>query len=176
MVRFSPLAHGPMFETSISNLDRLNLEQKLLTATFFLPGDDRHRLEVQVPGVEAMRSLDEMPFSTEDDQQHEGLEKDGFAYEVQNGYFWRCQSALMFKVHPLRHFCLITGWTCLDIIASQAPVFAKVPGVTASASSSLPKPVTHKLGDLSLLGHELRAPEQLPSGAGIRAWRKWLRR
>lgn len=129
MPKYHLIQQPLIIKTSLSDLVSLVLKDGALTADFVIPGDDRHALRVQFERVEITRTLDEMPLSTEDeDTPNEGLLAEHFAYLVDGSRFWSQQS-WAFKVGnaKARHFRFITGWTCLDVIASGQPKLSVVP-------------------------------------------------
>jgi hypothetical protein len=69
-----------------------------------------------------------MPLSTEEDiRADEGKISDHFAYRVEGAHFWETQSpTFKFTHEDVQHFRFITGSTCLDVLASSAPVFSIV--------------------------------------------------
>jgi hypothetical protein len=120
---YSPLEQPIAIKTSLSDLINLVLKRGALLADFLIPGDDQHVLRVQFESVEIIRTLDEMPLSTETEATpKEGLLAEHFAYLVDGALFWHQQSDAFKIVHAkARHFRFITGWTCLDVIAVGEP-------------------------------------------------------
>ena len=184
MARYIPLSYGNVFDASASNLESLSLRYESLTALFFLP-DAETRLQVQMESVQATRTIDEMPFSTEDSEDdHDGLVPHGFAYEVVNGYFWRCQSQVWLGhlVVPLRQFTFITGWTCLDVIAKEPPIISRVSGGDAHMSPASPKPTSFQVGEVDLIGYGLGVADKVGSRPHVaetdkkRKPRRWFRK
>ncbi|SDR98822.1 hypothetical protein [Bradyrhizobium canariense] len=127
MPTFKPIDSGISMKTSLSTLDRLVLDSGALEAEFFIPEDANRRLQVAFPHVEIMRTLDEMPLSTEETEKWVGLNTEHFAYEVVGAHFWKSQSWAFKEVHKdLKHYVFITGWTCLDVISRHPPRFSIV--------------------------------------------------
>ncbi|PJO45634.1 hypothetical protein CQ054_22880 [Ochrobactrum sp. MYb29] len=81
--------------------------------------------EVRFKNVEIVRVLDEMALSTEyEDELNVGMVPEHFAYEVTGSTFWKQQSDAFKAVYgDVKHFRLITGWTCLDVISASFPEF-----------------------------------------------------
>jgi hypothetical protein len=126
--KYNPIDQPAAIETSLSDLISLVLKNGALVADFSIPGDDRRALRVEFERVEMIRTLDEMPLSTEaEDTPNEGLLVHHFAYLVDGARFWNQQSEA-FKVAfaKARHFRFITGWTCLDVIAAGEPKLSVV--------------------------------------------------
>jgi hypothetical protein len=114
-------------KTSHSDLFNLVLKGGALVADFLIPGDDQHALRVQFERVEIIRTLDEMPLSTEADTPSDGLLAEHFAYLVDGALFWNQQSEAFRIVNAkARHFRFVTGWTCLDVIAAGEPKLSVV--------------------------------------------------
>lgn len=127
MPTFKPVDSGVIMKCSESDLDRLVLDRDALEANFFIPEDPDKRLRIAFPRVEIMRTLDEMPLSTEEAEKWIGLKADHFAYEVVDAHFWRSQSWTFREVHKdLKHYVFITGGTCLDVISRYPPAFSVV--------------------------------------------------
>ena len=93
-----------------------------------MPDDDAHLLRVSFDRPCIIRVLDEMPLSTEkDDTPSEGLVPEHFAYVLEGAAFARLQSWAWKEANaPVKHYQFITGWACLDVLTSAAPVFATV--------------------------------------------------
>ncbi len=124
---FRPLDCGLALKTSLSTLQRLVLDGRALQADFLIPEDTGRRLRVSFADVEIIRTLDEMPLSTEETEKWVGLQSEHFAYEVTDAHFWRSQSeALKLTIPDLKHYCFITGWTCLDVISKHPPIFSVI--------------------------------------------------
>src|SRR5271165_6585266 len=100
-----------------------------VSATFLIPGKSNEALEVSFAAQCIVRIVDEMPLSTEeDDSPNEGLVPDHFAYRVEDALFFRVQSEAFKETvkvagGPCRHYRLITGWTCLDVVTTAEPRF-----------------------------------------------------
>jgi hypothetical protein len=76
-----------------------------------------------------IRIVEEMPISTEHEEtRNEGWVAEHFAYELQGASFWNQQSEA-FKVvfNKAKHYRFLTGFYCLDVIASHEPTFTVVP-------------------------------------------------
>ena len=97
-------------------------------ADFSIPGDDQRALRVEFEMVEMIRTLDEMPLSTEgENTANEGTVAEHFAYSVDGASFWNQQSETFKSVFTkVRHFRFITGWTCLDVISAGEPSLSVV--------------------------------------------------
>jgi hypothetical protein len=121
--KYHPIEQPIAIKASNSDLIKLVLKDRGLLADFVIPGDDLHVLRLQFERVDMIRSLDEMPLSTEaEDTPNEGLIADHFAYSVDGALFWNQQSCAFKIVFPkARHFRFVTGWTCLDVIAEGDP-------------------------------------------------------
>ncbi len=128
MPKYTPILMCSPIRASQSDLIELGLKGAALKADFIIPGDETQVLRVQFDRAEMLRVLDEMPLSTEDEATpNEGLLPDHFAYIVEGAAFWKSQSAAFKTVHnQAKHYRLITGWTCLDIISNSEPTFAVV--------------------------------------------------
>lgn len=127
MPTFKPIDSGISMKCSESTLDRLVLDGDALEADFFIPQDADKRLRVSFLRVEIMRTLDEMPLSTEEKEKWIGLKPEHFAYEVEDAHFWRSQSwAFKASIKDAKHYVFITGWTCLDVISRHPPAFSVV--------------------------------------------------
>jgi hypothetical protein len=123
MPKYRPIEQPLVIEASRSDLVNLALKGRELMADFLIPGDNQRVLRVRFERVETIRTLDEMPLSTEDEETpNEGLLPNHFAYLVDGALFWNQQSSA-FKINfpKARHFRFITGWTCLDVIANGEP-------------------------------------------------------
>ncbi len=112
----------------VVDLLHLRMEARALRAEFSFGGDDPRRLAVTFSAVAVLRALDDAHWSTEHDEPCEGLSKHHFAYEVDGARFWRAQSSLITdqrgRRQPFRHYAFLTGWTCVDVISDQRPIFA----------------------------------------------------
>lgn len=125
MTSFRPI---PAFEDmpTVVDLDRLEMSGRALQADFSFARDDPRRLRVSFSVVAVVRALDDTHWSTEQDEPCEGMINGHFAYEVEGARFWKAQSPLINDqrdAHPLTHYAFVTGWTCLDVISDQGPVF-----------------------------------------------------
>ena len=128
MPRYSPIDVGVPLRASHSDLAALHWETNGIAADFFLPDYEAHLLRVSFDRQCIIRVLDEMPLSTEkDDTPNEGLVPEHFAYLLEGAAFARLQSCAWGEVNaPVKHYQFITGWACLDVLTSAAPVFATV--------------------------------------------------
>jgi hypothetical protein len=126
--RYYPIKQPIDIKTSLSDLINLVLEDGALVANFSIPGDDQHALRVEFERVEMIRTLDEMPLSTEgEDAANEGTLAEHFAYSVDGALFWKQHSETFKYVYAnVRHFRFITGWTCLDVISAGEPTLRVV--------------------------------------------------
>jgi hypothetical protein len=115
-------------EPDDGNLLNLVLKGRDLVADFVISGDVQHALRVQFDRVHIIRTLDEMPLSTEaEDTPNEGVLADHFAYRVDGAHFWNQQSwAFKLNFPNAQHFRFLTGWTCLDVIADGEPKLSVV--------------------------------------------------
>jgi hypothetical protein len=74
MPKYRPIEQPVAIEASGSDLINLALKGRELVADFLIPGDSQRVLRVQFERVEIIRTLDEMPLSTEDEETpNEGL-------------------------------------------------------------------------------------------------------
>jgi hypothetical protein len=125
MPKYTPIEVLPPIRSSVSDLLECHWKDRTLTADFMIPGDETRVLRVRIEKVEIVRILDEMPLSTEaETTANDGLAPDHFAYLVEGALFWQSQSEALKLVLPaMRHYRFITGWTCLDVLSQQEPVF-----------------------------------------------------
>jgi hypothetical protein len=128
MPRYSPIEAGVPLQASLSDLAALQWGTNGISADFLLPKDEAHLLRVSFDKPCIIRILDEMPLSTEeDDTPNEGLVPEHFAYSLEGAVFARLQSSAWKEVNaPVKHYQFITGWACLDVLTSAAPVFTVV--------------------------------------------------
>ena len=121
-------------KSSLSDLIALAWEDRGIVADFSIPGDEKQALRVYFDKTHIVRILDEMPLSTESEgTKSEGLVSEHFAYIVEDSLFWKSQSeAFKIVFNKARHYCFITGCTCLDVISDAAPTI----GVTTARRSS----------------------------------------
>jgi hypothetical protein len=126
--KYHPIEQPIAIKASHSNLINLVLNDRGLVADFVIPGDDQRVLRLQFERVDIIRTLDEMPLSTEaEDTPNEGLVAEHFAYLVDGALFWNQQSEAFRVVYTkAQHFRFITGWTCLDVIAAGEPKLSVV--------------------------------------------------
>lgn len=77
--------------------------------------------------VAVLRALDDTHWSTEQEGPCYGIAPEHFAYTVEGARFWKAQSVLITdesgRSRQLQHYVFMTGWTCLDVISDQRPVF-----------------------------------------------------
>jgi len=126
--KYHPIDQPIAMKPGDGNLLNLVLKGRDLVADFVVPGDAQHTLRLQFERVHIIRTLDEMPLSTEtEDTPNEGILADHFAYLVDGAHFWNQQSSA-FKINfpNARHFRFLTGWTCLDVIAEGQPKLSVV--------------------------------------------------
>jgi hypothetical protein len=121
--KYHPIEQPIAIEASLSDLINLVLKDRGLLADFVIPRDNKRVLRIQFERVEIIRTLDEMPLSTETEETpNEGLLANHFAYLVDGALFGNQQSEAFKAVFTkARHFRFITGWTCLDVIAAGEP-------------------------------------------------------
>lgn len=134
MPTYFPISAVPAIQASASDL--LQLSWRLgkrgngdgIVADFIIPNDEKSALRAAFDNTIMLRVLDEMYLSTEEDAEKEGLIPEHFAYRVENAKFWRDQSTVL-KVGPEKatHYRLVTGWTCLDVLAFDQPRFSVIP-------------------------------------------------
>ena len=126
MPRYTPIHFDVPIKSIQSELLDFRWRADGITSDFLIPGDEDHVLQVRFGRVEVVRLLDEMALSTEDENTpNEGLIPDHLAYLVDGALFWSSQSEVLKLVRPTaRHYRLITGWTCIDIISITEPSFA----------------------------------------------------
>lgn len=125
MPTFTPIEVVPSIRSSMSDLLECHWRDRSLIADFIIPGEETQVLQVRFGRVEIVRILDEMPLSTEEQAtQNQGLVPDHFAYSVEGALFWQSQSwALKLSIPRMRHYCFITGWTCIDVLSQDEPAF-----------------------------------------------------
>ncbi len=131
MVKYTPIEVGETFKTISSDLHRLWLTDQALTADFRIPADTPRFLRVEFEDIDVMRVLDEMPLSTEEAAEEEGLVSEHFAYTVEGSLFWNSQSDVLTSYDGLQHYRFITGWRCLDVLSRRQPRFSIVTGNNA---------------------------------------------
>lgn len=129
MPKYSPIDAGVPLQASRSDLAALHWETNGIAADFFLPDDEAHLLRVSFDRPCIIRVLDEMPLSTEkDDTPKEGLVSEHFAYLLEGASFALIQSCAWRELNaPVKHYQFVTGWACLDVLTSAAPIFSTVP-------------------------------------------------
>jgi len=126
MAKYTPLKMPIALECVNSDMIRCEWTQRGLAADFAIPADTSRVLRVEFARVHVVRTLDEMPLSTEESaSSSDGLVPNHFAYSVEGALFWRSQSEA-FRATRLdaKHYRFITGWTCLDVIAEEAPAMS----------------------------------------------------
>ncbi|MBV9873752.1 MAG: hypothetical protein JO025_03400 [Verrucomicrobia bacterium] len=129
MPTYLPIEVTPIIRASHSNLLQLRWAKQGVVADFIIPENNQDALRVQFLRTEMIRIIEEMPISTESEETpNDGLIAEHFAYEVQGASFWNQQSEA-FKVvyQKAKHYRFITGFYCLDVIASNEPIFTVVP-------------------------------------------------
>ena len=101
-----------------------------MTAADFIYDDGRN-LRVAFRGDCIVRILDEFALSTEDDGgAEEGLVSNNFAYLVEGSKFFEAQSEAWKLAFPsVKHYRLITGNGCMDVLSSHSPTYGLVPAV-----------------------------------------------
>lgn len=129
MARYSPIEIVVPLEAGRSDLAFLQWSTNGVTLYFFLPDDEVHLLQVSFQRQCILRVLDELALSTEDtDTPNDGLVPNHLAYRVDDSSFARNQSSAWKEVNsPVTHYQLITGWTCVDVLTSESPMFGVVP-------------------------------------------------
>ena len=129
MPKYTPIALKQPIRSSVSNLLDLRLRNETMDADFAIPGDAANSLHVHFDRALIIRVLDEMPLCTEHEETpNQGLVPDHFAYMVEGASFWLSQSRAFKMNYPeARHYRLITGWTCVDVIYDREPEFSTVP-------------------------------------------------
>jgi hypothetical protein len=117
-----------MTKCSVSDMVELHWKDRAIVADFVMPGDESHLLRVQFAHAETLRVLDEMPLSIQEESNPDvGMVSDHFAYQVEGAAFFEREAHALRHLYPdLKHFRLITGWTCLDVLSQQDPVFSVV--------------------------------------------------
>ncbi len=122
MANYIPLKAPIDFACVNSNLLSCTYDEHVFVADFAIPGDASNVLRVEFTHMHIVRILDEMPLSTEEPSPKQGLIPNHFAYVVEGALFWRSQSEAFRALWPnARHYRFVTGWTCLDVIANEAP-------------------------------------------------------
>lgn len=128
MPRYQPIDTGFPFQASLSDLAAFQWETNGMNADFIIPNDEGRLLRVKFDSGSIIRLLDEMPLSTEDDDNpNEGLVSENFAYRVYGAAFFRMQSSTWKEINEgLAHYRFVTGWACLDVISPAQPSFELV--------------------------------------------------
>jgi hypothetical protein len=123
MAKYTPLNVPVAFECVNSDMIQCEWRQRRLIADFAIPNDPSNVIRVEFARAHIVRTLDEMPLSTEETSSSgKGLVSNHFAYSVEDALFWRSQSEAFRATKPnARHYRFITGWTRLDVIAEEAP-------------------------------------------------------
>lgn len=124
MPKYHAIEQPLAIKTSLSDLIALTWEDQGISAEFAIPDDASRVLTVRFDKTHVVRILDEMALSTEPEHTpSEGLIAEHFAYLVEGSSFWKSQSEALQLVHSnARHYCFVTGWTCLDVISDEEPV------------------------------------------------------
>src|SRR4051812_34473815 len=128
MPRYSPLKIPVALDASQSDLLAFQWSPNGIVADFATPSDSATALRVCFDKPCIVRLLDEMPLSTEDDNEpDEGLVGEHFAYSVEGAAFANGQSETWKQVcGPVVHWRFITGWACMDVLSGAAPSFSLV--------------------------------------------------
>jgi hypothetical protein len=139
MPKYIPFQIGIEIQTSLSDMIEFRWHKNGIIADFIIPRDELNVIRVQFDEVHVVRILDEMPLSTEaEPTPNEGLVPDHFAYRVEGALFWQSQSDALKTVHKsAQHYRFITGWACLDVIASFPPAIVVVPSETGRSRNSI---------------------------------------
>ncbi|WP_235889750.1 hypothetical protein [Brucella haematophila] len=134
MAIYIPIEIGMNIQSSKSDLLKLVWVGKELISYFSMQDEGNKCAEVRFEQVEIVRILDEMALSTEyEDDMNVGLIPEHFAYEVKDSSFWKQQSDAFKAVYcDTKHFRLITGWTCLDVISTSSPEFRSADSLNLS--------------------------------------------
>jgi hypothetical protein len=129
MPRYFPIEMNIEIKASASDMVALYSRHGAVVADFAIPHDTFSYLRVRFDHANIIRTLDEMPLSTEEHYDtNEGLVRDHLAYRVEDSLFWKTQSeSFKFTHADVRHYRFITGWTCLDVIAGGPPLITIVP-------------------------------------------------
>jgi len=127
MPKYFPIQTKVQIKASSSGMVALYWRSRGVIADFVVPQDKFSRLRVRFDNTYIVRVLDEMPLSTEEESPTEGLVREHFAYRVEGARFWNTQSETFKFTHKdAQHYRFVTGNTCLDVIASAAPVIEAV--------------------------------------------------
>jgi hypothetical protein len=126
MPKYIPIPSLPSLTSGCFDMEECRINGTDLKADFAIKEDRTGLLRVHFDEARIIRVLDEMPLSTEAEvTPNEGLIPYQFAYLVEGASFWLSQSAGFKEFFPgLRHYRFITCGGCLDVIASDAPVFS----------------------------------------------------
>jgi hypothetical protein len=125
--KYLPIEIGMQFRTSVSDMINFHWKNRGIIADFIIPHDPKNVIRVEFDKTLVVRILDEMPLSTEEPL-GEGLVPEHFAYRVTGAKFWESQSdAISIIWKSAEHYRFVTGWTCLDVIATEPPRISLVP-------------------------------------------------
>jgi hypothetical protein len=125
--RYFPIDAGVSFDCVQSDLLAIRWTTDSLSADFILPETEGRALRVCFNGATIVRLLDEMPLSTEQGTENEGLVSRHFAYRVEGSTFADTQSEAWKSVwHPVCHYEFITGSGCMDVLSRAGPSFEVV--------------------------------------------------
>jgi len=130
MPQYFPIPSPVSFETDSSDMlaFRWIADSHGIVADFSIFNDQLKKVRVEFSSIAIVRILDEMPLSTEhENTPNTGLVPQHFAYRVEGASFWESQSwALKHGNESLKHYRLITGSTCLDVLANSEPAITLV--------------------------------------------------
>jgi hypothetical protein len=123
MIQYHPIDCGYSWDSTLVELRCFDW----LTGTseWDIPGEPPGIMSVRFSGILVVRILDEFFLSTETSpDQWGGLVRDHFAYWVEGDSFYTAQpSAWTFGYGSTKHYRLITGNACLDVISTSEPEF-----------------------------------------------------
>jgi len=126
---YYPVQTPVELRASESDMLEFHWTSRGVIADFVIPSDPTQALRVTFDKQCIVRLLDEMPLSTESDQEpNQGQVAEHFAYRVEKSAFEAAQSeAWKFGFRPVSHWRFITGWTCLDVLSGASPLFSIAP-------------------------------------------------
>jgi hypothetical protein len=126
--RYVPIQLKIEIEASASCMVALYWRHRSVVADFAIPNDAFSHLRVSFDKADIIRVLDEMPLMTEEGGPTDGFVRDHLAYRVEETHFWNTQSeTFKFTHREAKHYRFITGFCCLDVIASSPPLLSVVP-------------------------------------------------
>ena len=135
MPRYSPIEIPISLAASASDLFAFRWETGGVAADFLLPDDDGRVIRVTFDKPCIIRILDEVPLSTENDGQSDGLVPNHFAHRVEALAFVDAQSEAWKLVNaPVPHYRFITGWACMDVLSSGQPSFTVIERTSAKSA------------------------------------------